>query len=65
MSNNILKDQYGKILGSISVDSRGVQTLRSQLGIILGTFDPKTNVTKNYMGQIIGSGNLLSMLLVK
>lgn len=65
MAENILKDQYGKILGSVSVDSRGIQTLRSHLGVILGTYDPKTNVTKNYMGQIIGSGNLLSMLFVR
>jgi hypothetical protein len=65
MADNILKDQYGKLLGSISVDSRGIQTLRSHLGVILGTFDPKTNVTKNYIGQIIGTGNLLSMLIVK
>jgi hypothetical protein len=63
MSSSVLKDQMGRILGTVTVDRNGIQTLKSSTGIILGTYDPKTNVTKNYLGQIIGSGNVLSMLL--
>jgi hypothetical protein len=63
MSSAVLKDQMGRILGTVTVDRNGIQTLKSSTGIILGTYDPKTNVTKNYLGQIIGSGNVLSMLL--
>lgn len=65
MSSSVLKDQMGRILGTISVDRNGIQTLKSSTGVILGTYDPKTNVTKSYLGQIIGSGNLLSMLLTR
>jgi hypothetical protein len=63
MSSSVLKDQMGRSLGTVTVDRNGIQTLKSSTGIILGTYDPKTNVTKNYLGQIIGSGNVLSMLL--
>lgn len=65
MAENVIRDQLGRILGTVSVDSRGVQTLRDSLGVILGTYDPRTNVTRNYLGQLVGNGNLLSMLFVK
>ena len=50
-------------MGVINTDSRGVVTLRDQLGVILGKYDPKSNQTTNFAGQVIGTGNLLTMLL--
>lgn len=65
MSENVIKDHMGRILGTVRTDSRGVQTLRDAVGQILGTYDPRTNKTRNSLGQIVGEGNLLSMLFVR
>jgi len=59
----VIKDSLGKILGTIETDSRGVMTLKTQLGEILGTYDPKTNLTRTFLGEIVGTGNLLTTLL--
>ena len=50
-------------MATITVDSRGVSTIKDPLGVILGTYDPKTNTTRNFAGQVIGTGNLLSSLI--
>jgi hypothetical protein len=63
MSNEVIKDNLGRILGVISSDRKGILTIKDALGKILGTYDPKTNTTKNYLGQIIGTGNQLTRLI--
>lgn len=63
MQDIILRDNLGRILGIITTDYRGVQTLRTQLGEVLGTYDPNSNLTRTFLGQVVGSGNLLTMLI--
>jgi len=63
MQEVLLRDQLGMIIGRISTDYKGVLTLRSSLGEVLGTYDPKTNLTRTFLGQVVGTGNLLSMLI--
>jgi len=58
-----LKNNLGVILATITIDSNGIQTIKDPLGVILGSYDPKTNTTRNFLGQIIGSGNLLASLI--
>ena len=60
-----LKDGMGRIVATIETDDRGVQTIRTQLGRILGTYDPKTNMTRTFLGVIVGYGNLLRSLIEK
>jgi hypothetical protein len=63
MADLILKDSKGIPIGKIITDSRGVMTIKDARGIQKGTYDPKTNNTKNAKGISIGTGNLLTTLL--
>lgn len=58
-----IRDQLGKIIAVITTDSQGIQTIKTQLGEILGTYNPKTNETRTFLGQIVGYGNLLTTLI--
>jgi len=63
MSEQLLKNRVGQTIGRISTSSSGIQTLKSASNRTLGTYDPKTNTTKDSVGLTVGSGNLLSRLL--
>lgn len=63
MATETLRDNLGFIIATITTNGKGIQTIKDPLGKILGTYDPKTNTTKNYLGQIIGTGNLLTSLI--
>ncbi len=63
MSVQVLKDKRGFTLGKIATASNGVQTIKDKRGFKKGTYDPKTNKTKNTKGFSIGTGNLLTTLL--
>lgn len=58
-----LRDNLGRVIARITTDSRGVMTIKDDLGKVLGTYDPKTNQTRNFVGQVIGQGNLLTSLI--
>jgi len=60
---DILRDQYGKIIGKIHTLSNGKMEIRNSSGKKLGTYDPKTNYTRDQWNKIIGRGNLLTTLL--
>lgn len=63
MADEVLRDARGNRLGTISTDSRGIQTIRDQRGNRKGTYDPSTNVTRDDRGNRVGTGNLLTTLL--
>lgn len=63
MADQVLKDKRGLTIGRISTASNGVQTIRDARGLTKGTYDPKTNKTKDARGITVGSGNLLATLL--
>jgi len=65
MSEQILKDKLGNKIGSIKNLSDGKLEIRDKLGNKLGTYDPKRNETYDKLNNKIGSGNLLTTLLVK
>ena len=58
-----LKDARFRVLGYIDTDSDGGQSLSDAQGRRLGSYDPKTNVTKDAQFRRIGQGNLLTTLL--
>ena len=62
VKEKVLKDQYGRRIGRIQTDRNGVQTLLDDLGRRLGTYDPRTNVTKDSFGRPVGKGNMLADL---
>jgi hypothetical protein len=63
MADRVLKDKRGFIIGRISTRSDGVQTIKDERGFMKGTYDPKTDKTKDHRGFVVGSGNLLATLL--
>jgi hypothetical protein len=62
--SQVLKDKHGNKIGEIREQS-GRQVLYDKNGNRLGEYDPKSNVTKNKVGNRIGEGNLLVTLLAK
>ena len=63
MGTQSLKNQLGQVIAKIDTDSSGVMTIKTFTGKVLGTYDPKSNTTRNYLGQLIGTGNLLATLI--
>ena len=53
----------GRVIGSYDTDTSGRITLRDFNGRILGKFDPKENLTRDFSGKVVGTGNILAMLL--
>ncbi len=59
-----IRDFYKRILGYVDTDTTtGVKTIRTFGMKIVGTYDPKTNVTRDFYKKIIGTGDLTMMLL--
>jgi len=63
MSKETLRDPLGQILATIETDRDGNQTIKDYMGKILGVYNKKENKTRNYLGQIVGTGNLLTSLI--
>ncbi len=63
MANQVLRDKMNRKIGEIKTDTRGVQTLYDSMNRKKGTYDPKTNVTRDTVNRVVGKGNLLAALL--
>lgn len=62
MRTNV-KDFYGQIIGSLEDDSNGDIIAKDFYGKILGRYDKKQNVTKNFFGKIISTGDTTTALV--
>ena len=61
-----IRDFYKRILGYVDTDTvTGCKTIRSFSMKILGTYDPRENLTRDFYRRIIGSGDLTMMLLAQ
>ena len=66
MSNReVIRDFYGRSLGSITTDNKGNKIARDFHGRILGKYDAKNNVTKDFYGRIIAKGDQCSSLVFR
>ena len=69
MQNIISKEPVsefnGKIMGFIETDRQGNQQVRDFYGRILGTYDKKMDVTRDFQGRILTRGNTVLGLLYK
>lgn len=63
MADQILKDARGFTIGRITTGVAGVQVIKDPKGFTKGTYDPRTNKTKDARGFVVGTGNLLTTLL--
>jgi len=58
-----IRDQKGRLVGTISNGPNRQQNARDARGRFLGSYDPHTNVTRNAAGRAIGTGNSLASLI--
>jgi len=65
MSETILRDRYGRVIGKIRVKNDGTEELRDRYGKYLGKYDPRKNETRDRYSRLIGKCNLLPMLLAE
>lgn len=65
VSKEPIKNFYGQIIGWIETDKNGNQMVKNYYGVVLGTYDKKSNLTKDFYGRIIAKGNSLAGLLYK
>jgi len=63
VSTENLRDRNGHLLGKIK-EVNGEYELRDASGRLLGRYNPKTNVTRDRCGRLIGRGNLLAALII-
>ena len=62
MARQVVKDFYGRIIGSIE-DYPDRAVAKDFYGKILGYYDKKQGVTKDWYGRIIGTGDATSKLV--
>lgn len=61
----VVRDFYGRILGSITTDPQGNRVVRDFYGRILGKYEKKSNVTRDFYGRIIAKGDMSSGLITR
>lgn len=63
MADQELRDRNNRLIGKIRTRSDGKLELRDASAFFKGTYDSKTNDTRDANGKFIGKGNLLTTLL--
>jgi hypothetical protein len=63
MSSQVLRDTRGRQIGTIKQLGNGKLEAHDVTGRVKGTFDPKTNETRDSSGRLVGRGNRLSTLV--
>jgi len=63
MKTEYIKNYNGTIIAIIDTKDNGDQTLKDYNGTILGYYKSQRNITMNYSGTIISSGNTLMRLI--
>ena len=62
MADQELRDRAGRLLGKIRQNGHKLEA-RDATGKLKGTYDTKTDTTKDATGRSVGKGNLLSTLI--
>lgn len=63
MSQQTIRDKSGRTIATITT-SGSVSTIRDMAARTKGTYDSKTNITRDAAGRTIGTGNLLTTLIM-
>jgi hypothetical protein len=64
--HEVLSDQRGTIIGTVEPQRlTGKLVARDARGVLLGTYNPRLNETRDARGRVIGRGNLLGALLLR
>ena len=62
-NKEVIRDFYGRILGSITTDSAGNKVVRDFYGRIVGRYDKRNNVTRDFYGRVVAKGDRSSGLV--
>ena len=62
MATQELRDKSGRLLGKIKESGNKLE-LRDASGRLKGTYNPRSNETRNSSGRLVGKGNMLTALL--
>jgi hypothetical protein len=62
-ADQVLRDRLGRYVGVIRRLPDGRLEARDRLGACKSTYDPRTNQTRDAMGRLVGTGNLLPALI--
>lgn len=63
MNTTYLKNIRGKVMGSVEERPNGDKILKDFYGKIVGKYDKRLNLTKDFAGRVVSFGDtLLSML---
>ena len=64
-NKEVIRDFYGRIIGTITTKNDGSKVVRDFYGRILGTYDKKYDVTRDFYGRIVAKGDYSSGLILK
>ena len=63
MNRTTIKDFSGKVIGYIDIDDKGNKVVRKFNLMIVGRYDAKLDVTRDFQGRIIAQGDASASLL--
>lgn len=64
MANKVeIKDFYGRVIGTVIEESNGEKTIKDFYGRPLGYYKKSRDVTTDFYGRVVASGDQLAMLL--
>lgn len=63
MADQQLRDNMNRLIGTIKTRLDGRMEIWDDMNRMKGTYDPKTNETRDDMNRSVGTGNLLATLL--
>ncbi len=65
MAEQELRDGNDRLIGTIADLADGTCEGRDASGLLRGTYHPKTNETRDADGRLVGTGNMLSTLIMR
>lgn len=63
MNKRIIRNFYGKALGSVETDTTGNKTVRDFYGKVLGYYKKSLDITTDFYGRVIAKGDMSSGLI--
>ena len=60
---DVVRDFYGRILGTITTDKQGNKVVRDFYGKILGKYDKKSDKTRDFYGRVVARGDRTAALI--
>lgn len=63
MGDQQIRDNLNRLLATIKTHPSGKQEILTPLNKLLGTYDPKSNETRDTLNRLIAKGNVLTSLI--